>query len=100
MPMRFAYQAHRHYGLGWRKPRSCRQMQQDPGYALRRHKLKMEAETNRELADLIDIAQRAGWKCHTIVDVFEVDLDGDIVEIRRRKAALGRSRASQGALST
>jgi hypothetical protein len=93
MPMHFGYQAHRHYGFGWRQPRSGRQMQQDPGYALRWHKLKMEAETNGELAHLIDIAQRAGWICHTIVDVFEADLDGDIAEIRRRKAALDRFRA-------
>jgi hypothetical protein len=60
----------------------------------------MEAETNAELADLIDIAQRTGWTCHKIVDVFEADLDGDIAQIRRRKAALDRARASHAALST
>lgn len=91
MPMYFGYQAHREHGLGWRQLRSGRQMQQDPRYIARWHALKQEAEANGELRDLIYAAQRAGWTSREIVDVFDADLDGDIAEIRRRKAALDRS---------
>jgi hypothetical protein len=73
--MYFGYQAHRYHGLGWRQPRSGRQMQQDPGYPLRWDRLKREAYSNGELYRLIDASQRHG-----------------VAEIRRRKVALDRSR--------
>jgi hypothetical protein len=60
MPMYFGYKAHRDHGLGWSRPRTGRQMQQDPGYALRWHRLKAEAGYNAEMARLIDGAQRQG----------------------------------------
>lgn len=65
-------------------------MQEDPGYALRWHRLKEEAYSNRELGRPIQAAQDAGWTAREIVD--DADLDGDIAEIRRLKAALDRSR--------
>lgn len=92
MPMYFGYQNHRDHGAPWRQPRSGRQMQQDPSYALRWHQIKEEAQANGELRSLIEAAQRVGWTSREIVDVFEADLDGDIARIRRRKAALDRSR--------
>jgi hypothetical protein len=92
MPMYFGYQAHRDHGAPWRQPRSGRQMQQDPGYAARWDRRKREAHSNAELFRLMDAARGAGWTSREIVDVFDADLDGDIAEIRRRKAALDRSR--------
>jgi hypothetical protein len=92
MPMYFGYKAHRDHGLGWNPLRSGRQMQQDPGYALRWHHLKTEAGSNAEIARLIDAAQRHGYGPREIVDAFEADLEGVVAEIRCRKAALDRSR--------
>jgi hypothetical protein len=91
--MHFGYQAHRHYGLGWRHPRSGRQMQQDPGYTLRWHHLKEEAHANCEIARLIDACQRHGYGPREIVDAVEADTEGVVAAIRRRKAALDRSRS-------
>jgi hypothetical protein len=92
MPMYFGYQVHRHYGLGWNRPRSGKQMQQASGYALRWHRLKTEAGTNGEIARLIDACQRHGYGPREIVDAFDKDADGTVAVLRRRKAALVGSR--------
>lgn len=92
MPMYFGYANHRAHGAPWRQPRSGRQMQQDPGYTARFDRYKREAHSHAELARLIYAAQDAGWTSRQIVDAFDADLDGDIVEIRRRGAALVASR--------
>jgi hypothetical protein len=89
--MYFGYKAHRDHGLGWSRPRSGRRMQQDPGYALRWHELKTEADSNAEIARLIEAAQRRGYAPREIVEAFEADPEGVVAEIRRRKAALDHS---------
>lgn len=91
MPMYFGYRAHRAHGLGWRQPRSGSQMQQDPGYPLRWERLKREAYSNDELYRLIEACLQRGFRPRDIVDAFETDREGVVVEIRRRKAALDRS---------
>jgi hypothetical protein len=86
--MYFGYRAHREHGPGWNEPRSGRQMKRNPGYALRWHRLKAEAETNGEIERLIDARQRHGLEPPEIVDTFDKDADGTVAELRSRKAAL------------
>lgn len=93
MPMYFGYQAHRDHGAPWRQPRSGSQMQQDSGYALRWERLKREAYDNPELARRIEAALQRGFGHRAIVDYVEADPQGAVAEIRRRKAALDRSRS-------
>jgi hypothetical protein len=88
MPILFGYRAHRHFGLGWNETRSGKLMQGDPGYAMRQYHIKMEAERTPELESLITNAQDQGWSLHEIVEAIEVDKDGTVALIRRRKAAL------------
>jgi hypothetical protein len=71
--MYFGYRAHREHGLGWKAPRSGKQMQDDPGYALYWHHLKTEAQVNGEIRRLIDLCQERGYGPREIVDAFDKD---------------------------
>jgi hypothetical protein len=70
MPMYFGYQAHRDHGLGWRTPRTGKQMQQDPAYTLNWSKLKMAAERMPLYWSIIELLQSAGCGPREIIQFF------------------------------
>lgn len=88
MPMYFGYKAHHEHCVPWQQPRSGKQMQGDPGYALKWSKLKQEAEGSPELKRLIDaLRDKERLSSEKIVQAIEGQSREKVVQIRRRQQA-------------